>query len=373
VTLGFISLTDMSPLVIAKEKGMFEKYGLDVTLENGKSWPSVRDKILNGEFDGAHCLYSMPFSVATGVSKVEGDPARARSMRIAMALNQNGQAITLARDLVDAGYGDPKQAAEVIRSKGAKSFGQTFPGGTHDTWLRYWMKAGGLDWKAEGIELKPVPPPEMFNNLNQENIRGYCVGEPWNARAVQKDKGFTTITSQDVWLNHPEKALVVNDRFATERTDVLKDVMKATLEACQWLDDIGNVPETAQLIGVEKYVNATPDEIEDRLRGLYDYGLGAGTVDVGDARMRFHRDGAVNLPRKSFAIWYMAQFVRFGHLDELPKVTELADEIVLTDLYAEVAGELGVPIPDDDMKPFEVTLDHAVFDPSKPEEEAKRP
>jgi nitrate/nitrite transport system substrate-binding protein len=240
-----------------------------------------------------------------------------------MGLNQNGQAITLAKDLAEAGYGDPKKAAEVIKAKGAKSFGQTFPGGTHDTWLRYWMKAGGLDWKANGIELKPVPPPEMFNNLNQENIRGYCVGEPWNARAVMKDKGFTTITTQDLWLHHPEKALVVNEKFATEKKDVLKDVMKAIIEACQWLDKVENVPETAKIIGVEKYVNAQPAEIEGRLKGEYDYGLGTGTVNVGDARMRFYRDGNVIAPKKAYAIWFMTQFVRFGYLPELPDVKAL--------------------------------------------------
>lgn len=372
VKLGFISLTDCAPLVIAKEKGIFAKYGLDVTLENGKSWPGVRDKLLNGEFDGAHALFSLPLAVATGVSKIEGDPEKAKSLRIAMGLNQNGQAITLANDLSDAGYGDPKKAAEVIRSKGAKSFGITLPGGTHDTWMRYWMKAGGLDIKADGLDIKAIPPPEMFNNLNQENVRGYCVGEPWNARAVVKNKGFTTIATNDLWLNHPEKALVVNKTFATEKKDVLKDVMKAIIEACQWLDDVGNVSETAKIIGVEKYVNATPDEIEGRLKGEYDFGGGIAKKNIGDARMRFFRDGGVTFPHKSHLMWFGAQYVRFGYLPTLPDVKALADEIVLSDLYAEVASSMKVTVPDDDMKPFTVTLDKATFDPAKPEEEAKR-
>lgn len=372
VTLGFISLTDCAPLVIAKEKGIFARYGIDATLENGKSWPGVRDKLLNGEFDGAHALFSLPFSVATGVSKIEGDQSKAQSLRIAMILNNNGQAITLANDLKDAGYGDPKKAAAVIKAAGAKSFGQTFPGGTHDTWLRYWMKAGGLDWKADGLDIKAIPPPDMFNNLNQENVRGYCVGEPWNARAVVKDKGFTTITSQDLWLHHPEKALVVNDAFATGKKDVLKDVMKAVLEAQQWLDDPKNVKETASIIGVEKYVNATPAEIEGRLGGSYDLGGGLGTKEYGDARMRFYRDGQTPFPRRSYAMWFMAQYVRFGYLPQLPDANALASTVILTDLYKEVAQSMKVPVPDDDMAPFTVTLDGATFDPVTIEQEAKR-
>jgi nitrate/nitrite transport system substrate-binding protein len=372
VTLGFISLTDCAPLVIAKEKGYFDKYGLDVTLENGKSWPGVRDKLISGEFDGAHALFSMPWSVASGVSKIEGGADVAERLRVAMMLNQNGQGITLASDLAEAGYGDPSRAAEVIRSKGAKSFGMTFPGGTHDMWLRYWMKAGGLDSAADGIEIKAIPPPDMFNNLSQENVRGYCVGEPWNARAVAKAKGFTTIATQDLWLNHPEKALVVNETFAAEKRDVLSDVMKATLEACQWCDDSANVSEVARIIGVEKYVNATPAEIESRLGGTYDLGADLGTKDFGDARMRFHRDGQVNLPRSGHAIWFMAQYVRFGYLDALPPAKELADKLILTDLYAEVASSMGITVPDDAMAPFEVKLDGNTFDPTKPELEAAR-
>jgi nitrate/nitrite transport system substrate-binding protein len=160
----------------------------------------------------------------------------------------------------------------------------TFPGGTHDLWLRYWLKAMGIDPVDAGIEIKPVPPPDMFNNLNQENVRGYSVGEPWNARAVVKGKGFTAITSQDIWANHPEKALVVGN-IATERKDVKRRLL-AVFEA-QWLDDPANVPETAKIIGVPKYVNATPEEIEGRLAGAYDLGGGHGEKDFGDLRMRF--------------------------------------------------------------------------------------
>lgn len=373
VKLGFISLTDCAPLVIALEKGFFAAHDLDVTLENGKSWPEVRDKLINGEFDGAHALFSMPFSVATGISKIEGSEEAKRSLRIAMVLSNNGQAITLANDLAAAGYNDLEAAKATILGTGAKSFGQTFPGGTHDTWLRYWMKAAGMDPKADGFEIKPIPPPDMFNNLNQENVRGYSVGEPWNARAVVQDKGFTTMTSQDIWQHHPEKALVVGQKFATERQDVLADVMLAVFEACKWADDPAHTAEVASIIGVPKYVNATPDEIEGRLAGTYDMGTGIGEMTFTEDRMRFFRDGLVNLPRTAHALWFMAQYVRFGHLPSYPAdARALADEVILGDLYAEVAKQAGVAVPDDDMEPFTVKLDDTTFDPSKPEQEATR-
>jgi nitrate/nitrite transport system substrate-binding protein len=372
LTLGFISLTDCAPLVVAKEKGYFAERGLDVTLENGKSWPSVRDKLASGEFAGAHALFSLPLAVGAGVSNVEISGAPERPFRIAMMLNNNGQAITLANDLRAAGYGDPEQAADAIRSAGATQFGQTFPGGTHDTWLRYWMAAGGLDPASDGLQLKPIPPPDMFNNLSQENVRGFCVGEPWNARAVAKDKGFTTIASQDIWVDHPEKSLVVNATFADEQPETLRDLMGALLQAQKWLDDVANVPETAQIIGVEKYVNATPDEIESRLAGEYDLGADLGTKTFTDTRMRFYRDGKTPFPRKAHALWFLAQYQRFGLVPSVSDPRGLVDELILSDLYAEVASAEGVPVPDDDMKPFTVTLDKATFDPNDMTAEVNR-
>lgn len=373
MTVGFISLTDCAPLVVAKERGLFAARDLDVTLENGKSWPGVRDKLASGEFAAAHALFSLPLSVAAGVTTVEVAGGDAQPFRIAMMLNNNGQGITLANDLSAAGFGDPARAAEAIRSAKARQFGVTFPGGTHDIWLRYWMAAGGLNPKVDGLELKPIPPPEMFNNLNQENVRGYSVGEPWNARAVAKNKGFTTITSQDIWEHHPEKALVVNRRFAEEQPEVLKRLMGAVLEAQRWLDDPANLPEATKLLAVEKYVNATADEISGRLAGDYELGAGLGTRSYGETRMRFFRDGLTPFPRRSHVLWFFAQYARLGLIPELPpNARAIADELVLTDLYAEVAAAEGVPVPNDDLSPFTVALDGAVFDPANPQEEANR-
>src|SRR6476620_1828107 len=93
VKLGFIPLTDCSPIVMAKELGLFKKYGVEVIVTKETSWANVRDKILTGELDGAHCLYTMPFSVYTGVGGKAGS-----EMKIAMMLNVNGQAITLSND-----------------------------------------------------------------------------------------------------------------------------------------------------------------------------------------------------------------------------------------------------------------------------------
>jgi nitrate/nitrite transport system substrate-binding protein len=365
VKLGFIALTDCASVVMAQELGYFADRDLEVSVEKQASWPATRDALLTGQIDGCHGLYTLPLSVATGIG---GDSTR--SLRVAMMLNNNGQAITLANSLSAAGYGDPAAAAEAIAAAGGANLAMTFPGGTHDLWLRYWLLAAGIDLTSVGIE--PIPPPQMVQNMSVGNVSGYCVGEPWGAVAVRQGIGFTTIATQDIWEHHPEKALVVGQQFAEERTDVLKDVMGAVLQASQWLDDPANRAEAADTLGTEAYVNAPPDEIRGRLTGEYDLGAELGSRTFEGNQMQFFRDGLVNAPRRSHYIWALTQYQRMGYLTEAPPYEELASELILSDLYAEVAAAEGIEVPDDDMAPFEVALDGVTFDPTDPAAEAGR-
>jgi nitrate/nitrite transport system substrate-binding protein len=195
---------------------------------------------------------------------------------------------------------------------------------------------------------------------------GYSVGEPWNGVCVQQGIGMTHIASQDIWKHHPEKALVVNKTFSETRRAELKRVMRAVLEASAWLDDPTNRKEAAAVIGKQSYVNAPPEVIEARLLGKYDLGCNQ-MHSYTDDYMMFHRGGATNSPRRSHAIWFMAQYVRFGYLPSAPDYKAIADKLILRQVYAEVAKDMGIPVPDDDMKPFALDLDRAVFDPADPE------
>jgi nitrate/nitrite transport system substrate-binding protein len=364
IKIGFIPLTDCAPIIMAKELGLFAKYGVEVEVTKEASWANVRDKILTGELDGAHCLYSMPFSVYTGVGGKAGS-----EMKLAMILNNNGQAITLSKDFCGkVGFRQTAKVAPVVAAKlkaeKEVTFAMTFPGGTHDLWLRTWLAAAGVSQKTSRIIT--IPPPQMVANMKVGNMDGYCVGEPWNGVAVKQGIGFTQISTQDIWKHHPEKALVVNKQFSESRREDLKAVMKAVMEACKWLDNPANRKKAAAVIGRAPYVNAPADVIEARLMGNYELGCDQGQQIYTDDYMLFHRGGNVNFPRKSHAIWAMAQYVRFDYLKEAPDYKAIADKLVLQDLYREVAAEMKVKVPDDDMKPFSLTLDKTSFDPNKP-------
>lgn len=364
VKLGFIALTDCAPLVMAKELGLFAKYGVEVQLTKEASWAVIRDKILNGELDGAHCLYSMPFSVYTGIGGKAGS-----EMRIAMTLNNNGQGITLSKDFCGlVGFKETKKVAAAVKNVQARkevTFAMTFPGGTHDIWLRNWLAACGVNSKSVGIIT--IPPPQMVANMKVDNMEGYCVGEPWNGVAAQQNIGFTHIASQDIWKNHPEKALVVNPAFADGHREDLKNVMKAILEACKWLDDMGNRNKAASILTKPNYVNAALPVIQARLLGSNDLGCDLGVQKYKDDYMQFYRNGNVNAPKVSYGIWFMTQYARFSMLPALPaNYKEIANKIVMDELYAEVAKSMGIAVPADDMKPFKTNLETISFDPNNP-------
>jgi nitrate/nitrite transport system substrate-binding protein len=370
IRLGIIPLTDCAPIVMAKELGLFEKYGVNVEVSKEASWANVRDKILTGELDGAHCLFSMPFSVYTGVGGKEGS-----EMRVAMILNNNGQAITLSKDFCGkVGFKQTNKVGGVVAAKlkadKEVTFAMTFPGGTHDIWLRYWLAAANVSQKTSKIIT--IPPPQMVANMKVGNMDGYCVGEPWNGVAVKQGIGFTEISTQDIWKHHPEKALVVNKKFSEGRREDLKNVMKAVLEACKWLDNRANRKKAAAIIGKLPYVNAPADVIEARLMGDYNLGCDQGTEIYTDDYMLFHRAGETNFPRKSHAIWFMAQYMRFDYLKEAPDYKAIADKLILQDLYKEVAASMKIKVPEDDMKPFTIDLDKAKFDPNSPADYLKQ-
>jgi nitrate/nitrite transport system substrate-binding protein len=362
IKLGFIPLTDCASLIMAKELGYFAQEGVSVELSKEASWANLRDKVLTGELSGAHCLYSMPFSVYSGVG------GKAESiMKLAMILNTNGQAITLSNKFCDlVGTNEiSKVASAVDKLNAAKQvqFAMTFPGGTHDLWLRTWMAATGIDPKKVGI--KTIPPPQMVANMKVDNMDGYCVGEPWNGVAVKDGIGFTHIASQEIWKNHPEKALVINEKFSTDKKDDLKKIMKAIIRASQWLDTLTNRKKAAEIISQQKYVNAPVEVTEARLMGTNNVGCKFGEKKYGDDYMKFFDGGSTNYPRKSYGIWALAKYTAWGLVTTAPKdYKAIADKIIMQDVYNEVITDMKIVSPNDDMKPFKLTIESKIFDPN---------
>ncbi|HLD67916.1 MAG TPA: ABC transporter substrate-binding protein [Pseudomonas sp.] len=356
--VGFIPLTDCASLIVAATQGFGEKYGLKITPSKEASWAGVRDKLNTGELDAAHVLYGMMYGAQLGVAGPQTD------MAVLMGLNQNGQAITLSKQLKDAGVTNGEQLAAHVKKGGTPlTFAQTFPTGTHAMWLYYWLASQGINPMSD-VKTIVVPPPQMVANMRVGNMDGFCVGEPWGARAIADKIGFTATTTQQIWPDHPEKVLGTTRAFIEQNPNTARALIMAILDASKFIEaSEANKKSTAKLIAGKAYVNAPVEVIEQRFLGNYDDGLGNSWQDK--HAMAFCKDGTVNYPYHSDGMWFMTQFRRWGLIKEDPDYAAIAAKINQTSLYSEAASALHLPVPSSVMR-SSTLLDGKVWDGSNP-------
>ena len=358
VRIGFIPLTDCASVVMASVLKFDEKYGIKIIPTKEASWAGVRDKLVNGELDMAHVLYGLVYGVHLGISGPKKD------MAVLMNLNHNGQALTLSRKLADKGAVDVASLARVMATeKREYTFAQTFPTGTHAMWLYYWLASGGIN-PMKDAKVITVPPPQMVANMRVGNMDGFCVGEPWNHRAIIDGIGITAATTQEVWKDHPEKVLGTTGDFVRKYPNTARAVTMAVLEAGRWIDaSLSNKNKMAETIADKSYVNTSVDAINQRILGRYQNGLGRTWDDPN--HMKFFNDGAVNFPYLSDGMWFLTQHKRWGLIKSHPDYLAVARQINQIDLYKQAAAQLKVSVPKDPMRASKL-IDGVVWDGKDP-------
>ena len=354
---GIIALTDCSPLVIAAEKGWFKKHGLDVTIAKGANWAAIRDSLSSGDNQMTHMLLGMPIASTMGLL---GSPKK--PMVIPWILNRNGQAITLKADWKGKVGADPKGLKPFVdkaKSLGEPlSFAMTFPPGTHAMWMRYYLAAGGIN-PDKDVSLITVPPPQMVANMKIGKMDGFCVGEPWNARAIADKIGFTSVATQDIWKDHPEKVCAFTLAFAEKNPKTVKAVLKGLHEASVWLDDLNNRPEQCDIVSKPNFINCQKEIILGRLQGRLDNGDGRSVQD--EFYMHFSRRNC-NYPQASFAKWWLTQFRRWGMVTGKPDYEAVSKQVMRADIYTEAMREIGVTDRAQDDSGWQM-FDGVKFDP----------
>ncbi|MDC7693389.1 CmpA/NrtA family ABC transporter substrate-binding protein [Asticcacaulis sp. DXS10W] len=362
--LGFIALTDASPLIIAKEKGLFAKYGLpNVEVLKQASWGATRDNIVlgaqGGGIDGAHILSPMPYQFTLGVG------ARKTPMYILARLNTNGQGISVGNDLknVLVGLNAAGAKAKFAQMKAAGNLAKvamTYRGGTHDLWVRYWLAAAGINPDTD-VSTIVIPPPQMVANMKAGTQDVFCVGEPWNGQLVNQKIGYTATTTSEIWMNHPEKALGMRADWVDKYPNAAKALIAAVMEAQQWCDT--NRPAMCAITAGRQYINVPINDILPRLQGKINYGDGR-NVSGSAHLMKFWADNA-GFPFKSHDTWFVTENKRWGIIDNDVDTKALVNKVNRSDLWREVAKQYGIPAPADS-RGVERFFDGKTFDWTNP-------
>lgn len=357
---GFIKLTDMAPLAIAKELGFFEDEGLYVTLEPQANWKVLLDRVISGELDGAHMLAGQPLAATIGFG-TKSDIVTPFSMDL------NGNAITVSNDVwammkphVPVADGKAVHPIKADALKGVvdkfrgdgKTFnmGMVFPVSTHNYELRYWLAAGKIhpglyspsdvsgQIKAD-VLLSVTPPPQMPATLEAGTIHGYCVGEPWNQAAVFKGIGVPVVTDYEIWKNNPEKVFGITKAFAEANPNTTLALTKALIRAAMWLDENNNANrmKAVEILSKPEYVGADAKVIANSMTGTFEYEKGDKRA-VPDFNVFFRH--FATYPYYSDAIWYLTQMRRWGQIAEAKTddwYADVAKKVYRPEIYLKAA------------------------------------
>ncbi|MEY2979376.1 MAG: nitrate ABC transporter ATP-binding protein [Prochlorotrichaceae cyanobacterium] len=334
--IGFVPLTACAPLVVAHEKGFFQKHGLDeVTLVRESSWRGIVDGIVGGYLDGAQMPAGMPTWITTG-----GHDNSPLPMVSALTITRNGNAITLSKALYDRGVYTLEDFHKVLAATRNEphTLGMVHPSSMHNLLLRYWLAAGGID-PDQDIHLTTIPPAQMVADLKAGTIDGYCVGEPWNLRAMLEGVGVTVATDLEIWSGHPGKVLGVREDWSNAYPNTHVALVKAILEGCQYCSIPEHQDEIRELLAQRQYLGTDKDYIQ--LGDPHQYACSLEHPHREYAHHFFFGEG-MNRPSRTEHLWMMTQMARWGDIPFPRNWVEILERVCRVGVFSTAARELGL-------------------------------
>ena len=379
--LGYLPIVEAAPIVVAKEKGLFVKYGVpDVKVVKQANWAGARDNVVlgsqGGGIDGGLWQMPMPHLITEGII-TNGNKI---PMAVLMQLNTQGNGIAIANihqgKQVGLKINDPDYIKNFQATNGRKfRAAYTFPNANQDFWIRYWFAASGVN-PDKDIELLAVPPAETVQGMRNGTMDAFSTGDPWPYRIINDKIGFISALTAQIWPYHPEEYLAMRADWVEKHPKATKAILKALMEAQQWADQPSNREELSTMLARRDYFNAPKAVLAGPFQGTYD--LGDGKPVINDQKMSslYWKDpngNSISYPYKSHDLWFLTESLRWGfykdQLTDLDVAQKLVDKVNREDLWREAAKEAGftADIPSSTSRGIETFFDGTKFDPANPQ------
>ncbi|OLU35396.1 ABC transporter substrate-binding protein [Pseudomonas sp. PA27(2017)] len=275
VRIGYLPITDATPLLVAHNNGLFEAEGIQserpVLL---RSWAQVIEAFISGQVNVIHLLSPMTVWARYG-SQV---PAKV------VAWNHvGGSGLTVAPGIED------------VKQLGGQSIAIPFWYSIHNVVVQQLLRDSGLtpvskaanaSVAANEVNLVVLPPSDMPPALASKRIAGYIVAEPFNALAENLKVGRIQRFTGDVWRNHACCVVFMHEHDLNNRPEWSQKVVNAIVKAQLWTRD--NRAEAAQLLskdGANRYTPHAPDVLSRVLAPVAserDAYLASGAIQHGD-------------------------------------------------------------------------------------------
>ncbi len=413
LSIGIVSGLDCLPLVVAKEKGMFKKYGLNVTLVKQPNWEKAQQELHGTKLDATQSLFAMPlweyFDKNKGRKSADAEEdtssrrrrrrnrdaenSRDSALTVAlMGLNVNGNSISFNQAAWNGGlrslpaYNSGQEFKEGYNKffrelKQIPGFAIPHPAAMANYTTRYWLGTMGIDAERD-LKFQVMAPDAIAAGLESGKVIGYATDELFNQQMLADKKAFTAYLDRDVWHGHPEKILATLDTWLKANPNTARAMMAAVLESCQYCENEQNLAELAPILAKAEYTDAGNNKNWQKLlAGTYNYGgfdKKPLIVQIPDFQI-FHfqatnylqQPNHANFLWHSHAVWVLTQMVRWNQqgLNSYPKEANATiDKLYPTTAYADVAKAFWLAMPKGQLKieQPEVFVDRIAFDPNKP-------
>ncbi|MDP0491080.1 MAG: CmpA/NrtA family ABC transporter substrate-binding protein [Verrucomicrobiota bacterium JB023] len=325
IRIGYIPLVDCAPLLVARERGLFEKHAIQVQISPQPGWATIREKLVNQELEAAACLGPLAIAINQGIGTV------ARPIDVPLILNANGNGITLSNKLTPEIVEKPKGLLDYLNDwKEERPFtlASVHPCSSHHVLLTHWLKQHHIA-NHPNLSVVSLPPQIVVRNLAIGNIDGFCVGEPWNSVSILAGQGWCAATSPDLSKGHPEKVLALTRSFTKRFPKKALALTAALLEACRYCQDPANREDLIKILTAENQLANARDAIANSLGDHFLTGQDKAFRQLPDFHIYHHPD--VNAPSSRSSSWLVDGLRQTGLLNATNSIPR--EEIFRMDLF----------------------------------------
>lgn len=207
ITIAYLPITHAVPLFKAAEQLEQQNSNVHVELVKYGGWAELMDALDSGRVDGASVLIEMAME-----AKSQGIP-----LELSLLGHRDGNVIIASNDIAS-----PAQLkGKIIAIPNEQS--------SHNILIQQLLNKYGMSEKD--VTLIEMAPAEMPAGLKSGQIDGYCVAEPFGAKAVETGVGHVLATSDELWENSICCGIVFNTQATAGKQEALKTFKQAYLSA----------------------------------------------------------------------------------------------------------------------------------------------
>ena len=211
VKIAYLPITH-ALAVLEEAKELEAEDGLKIELVKYGSWAELTDALNSGNVDGASGLIELAMK-----AKEQGIGLKAAALG-----HRDGNVIIVSKDI---------NSVEELKGK---TFAIPHRQSSHNILLNLALEKGGLT--VDDLNITELAPTEMPSALAGGQIDGYCVAEPFGAKAVSLDVGKVLYTSEELWADSLCCGLVLTDKFIESRPETAKEFTERYKAAGNSLD-----------------------------------------------------------------------------------------------------------------------------------------